>query len=387
MQQKMRRALLTFAAALGVLGLTAAASPGRAPLSADRACTRWRLVASPAPPDADWTALEGVDARSSSNAWAVGWYTNHSPGALTYTQHWDGKAWTYVPSPNGPLTLSDNQLNDVAVVGSADTWGVGFDTRSPDDRDEPLFEHWDGASWSIVDIPARGIGTLYAVGGSSSKDIWAVGQAVLRIGVRHALLFHWDGRSWHAVRPPKRALNGGGLYALAVRGRNDVWAAGAWDWSQFPLALHWNGRSWRVVRLPRSLRGELHGIAMPSRRRGWAVGGAHQSPLAVRWDGRHWKRVRTPRRYTEGDDHLEAVGVLPGGTAWAVGYGTPDFAQMIVQRWNGHRWRNTRFRGLKPGWLNDVSRLTTRDGWAVGARFYFTGSGGYSPLTEHLGRC
>jgi hypothetical protein len=141
----MRGARLILAASLGALALAAAASPARAPLSAQRSCTSWRLVASPTPPNAAWSVLEGVDARSPANASAVGWYTNNGPGELTYAQHWDGTAWTYIPTPNGPPIngYTDNRLNDVAVLGSADAWAVGYDTR-PDERDGPLAEHWDG---------------------------------------------------------------------------------------------------------------------------------------------------------------------------------------------------------------------------------------------------
>ena len=391
-QRTMHGARWIFAASLSALALVVVASAAPAPASMGRSCTRWRLVASPMPPNAEYNVLEGVDTRSSTDAWAVGWYENHDyANQYTYAEHWDGKAWVAVPTPNAPppsKNLPFDRLEDVAVLGSADVWAVGFDNSGPDDLNEPLIEHWDGQTWSIVDVGARAIGTLYAVGGTSSKDVWAVGQRLIRTGVRHAIVFHWDGTSWHEVPVPRLALNGGGLYGLDVRGRNDAWAAGAREWGERPLALHWNGRRWRSVRFPRSIRGELHDIAMPTRTSGWAVG-TQGSPLAVRWNGWRWRVVRAPRKYRESVDQLEAVGVLPGGRAWAVGYGTPggDFNQMIVQRWNGRRWRNTHFQNLKPGWLTDLSRLTPRDGWAVGARFYSTGSGGYAPLTEHFGPC
>src|SRR4051794_2609677 len=291
---------LIVVAGLVAFALAAVASAGPASTSAGASCTRWRSIPSPMPPDAEWTVLEGVYARSATDAWAVGWYENLGyANEYTYAQHWDGKAWTYVPTPNAPPptdSLPFNRLLDVVVVGSADAWAVGYDNSRADYRDEPLAEHWDGRQWSIVEVPARGIGTLYGVDGSSPKDVWAIGQRLIRRGVRHAIVFHWDGTSWRAVRLPKRTRNGGGLYAVDVRSRRDAWAVGTWSWGRRPLVLHWNGRSWRLVRLPRSIKGELDGIAMATRNNGWAVG-TKGSPLAVHWNGRRWKPVRAPQRY------------------------------------------------------------------------------------------
>jgi hypothetical protein len=384
---------LIVVAGLAGLALAVLVSAGPASTSAGDSCTRWRSVPSPKPPDAESTVLEGVDAQSPTDAWAVGWYQNRGyANEYTYAQHWNGKAWAYVTTPNPPPVADSipfNRLHDVVALSSADAWAVGYDNSRADYLEEPLAEHWDGRQWSIVDIPAHGIGRLYGVDGSSSKDVWAVGQWFPRRGARHAIVLHWDGTAWRAVRLPKRARNGGSLYALDVLGRRNAWAVGAWSWGRRPLVLHWNGRKWQLVRLPRAIKGELDGIAMLSPKSGWAVG-TMGSPLAIHWNGRRWKRVPAPQRYPSSEDRLQAVGVLPGGAAWAVGYGKPynEFDQMIVQRWNGRRWRNTEFKGQQGGWLNDVSRLTRRDGWVVGTRFYLIGDdGGYGPLTERLGRC
>ena len=59
-------------------------------------------------------------------------------------EHWNGTAWSVVPSPNvGPvLTLS----HGVAAVSANDVWAVG----SYDVTDKALVEHWDGTAWSVV---------------------------------------------------------------------------------------------------------------------------------------------------------------------------------------------------------------------------------------------
>src|SRR5690348_1956921 len=56
----------------------------------------WVRVASPSPGDHDH--LQAVAATSTTDAWAVGDYDNGQT-AGTLILHWDGAAWTQVPSP------------------------------------------------------------------------------------------------------------------------------------------------------------------------------------------------------------------------------------------------------------------------------------------------
>jgi hypothetical protein len=73
---------------------------------------------------------------SARNAWAVG---NAFPGRALIL-HWDGRAWTRVPSP-GPSCC--DFLNGVAASSACSAWAVGY--RSGINK--ALILHWDGKTW------------------------------------------------------------------------------------------------------------------------------------------------------------------------------------------------------------------------------------------------
>jgi hypothetical protein len=80
-------------------------------------------VASPTVASND--TLTGVAARSATDIWAVGFRQDHG-GAIpidrTLTEHWNGSAWSVVPSPN--VGANDNLLNGVSAT-TGDVWTVG----------------------------------------------------------------------------------------------------------------------------------------------------------------------------------------------------------------------------------------------------------------------
>ena len=68
--------------------------------------------------------VNGVLALGPTNVWAVG--SSYDPVAVSYvtfTEHWDGTAWTVVPSPN-PGQLYD-YLVGMAGFAGGDVWAVG----------------------------------------------------------------------------------------------------------------------------------------------------------------------------------------------------------------------------------------------------------------------
>ena len=63
-----------------------------------------------------------MTAVSPTSAWAVGsFFDSASDGTKTLIQHWDGAAWTIVPSPNAdaPSTLAA-----VDALSANDAWAV-----------------------------------------------------------------------------------------------------------------------------------------------------------------------------------------------------------------------------------------------------------------------
>ena len=60
---------------------------------------------------------------SGNDVWAVGIYWNGFFNPRTLTLHWDGSAWSVVPSPN--VGSDQNWLNGVTGSGN-DVWAVGW---------------------------------------------------------------------------------------------------------------------------------------------------------------------------------------------------------------------------------------------------------------------
>lgn len=73
-------------------------------------------------------SLYGVSATSASDAWAVGYYDISTNQDRSLVLHWDGSAWTQVPSPN-PATLT-NELYGVSAISANDVWAVGDYTNN-----------------------------------------------------------------------------------------------------------------------------------------------------------------------------------------------------------------------------------------------------------------
>ncbi len=283
---------------------------------------RWRLVGRPLPNAAGWS----VSASGENDAWALG---DH------LLEHWNGQDWRDVATAR---FRGSRVLHAIATRGQHDAWVVGERWRGNGKIGKTLAEHWNGKRWSMVATPnpsARGgrhDAILRAVTIRSASDAWAVGYLLTgrRMLASRTLIAHWNGRRWRIVPSPSvRASTGvlnNILFAVSADRSNDAWAVGLYGGEaggyggrgDHALVLHWNGHRWSRAALPvireRSL---LSGVAARGGR-AWAVGDRgvqpRQRPLIERWDGRHWTIARNPRGFD-----LAAVSTPPRGRAWAVG--------------------------------------------------------------------
>ena len=126
-------------------------------------------------------ALGGLAAIAANDVWVVGSQPNGNAEA-TLTAHWDGKAWTVVPSPN--LTTR-NALGSISAISSTDLWAVGCSACGSDIGVDQtiLIEHWDGKQWTISPAPLVGhgdnpggvlafpSGSVYVAGTSSGPKV------------------------------------------------------------------------------------------------------------------------------------------------------------------------------------------------------------------------
>ena len=335
-------------------------------------------------PDGPPTALYGVAAVSASGVWAVGDLRYAYLGGRltrTWTAHWDGAAWSVVPSPTG--ASSSSGLRAVAVLSRRDAWAVGNSGDRAAGWPWTLTEHWDGTAWQVV--PSVDVGpmgnTLQGIAALAPDDVWAVGFAGA-VGYEDTLTEHWDGTAWSVVPSPNGAGPDNALEAVSAVAADDVWAVGSGSPSAggAPQALieHWNGRAWSVVPSPSlgASQSGLHGVAAIGAADVWAVGNADGVTLVEHWAGAAWSVVPSPSRGTSADSLLA---VTAGGPAdvWAVGVGA---LQTLTEHWDGTAWSIV----PSPNIGGDENRLTgvaaesTGAVWAAG----YYGNTGDGTLVE-----
>lgn len=300
--------------------------------------------------------LNGVAVLSSCDAWAVGWIETAPDDLQTLAEHWNGKSWTRVPTPNPPGAVV-SEFSGISAKSAKNIWAVGYD-YSANGPYLTLIEHWNGYSWRMVPSPSPGTAAaLSAVAVSSGATAWAVGSYSGTSNSGLTLILHWDGSAWTQVPSPSPGLPAGAnpadssLSGVAVVSPTSAWAVGGYTkphsylYRVRTLILHWNGRKWKQVPSPNGpvsgfIGNYLSGI---SARAGnaWAVGGYGNGmgprTLTLHWDGREWTRVPSPDPAAAGSpEGLLAVTVTSISGAWAVGY---TGGHTLLLHWNGQRWR------------------------------------------------
>lgn len=272
----------------------------------------WSVVPSPNPAGKTWVVLNGVAAVSANDVWAVGHSGDPSSIPLqTLTMHWDGVSWSIIPSPS-PGTYNGNVLTAVAAVSANDVWAVGwYQSGQYGEEGGALTMHWDGVEWTVIPNPSPW--TLHAVTAIASNDVWAVGEQSL---------LHWDGTAWSIVDYP---LPPGDSYqvfrGVSAVSSNDVWAVGYSQWPYFygylyaPLSYHWDGNTWALVPNAGETNEYFHAVDAVSANDVWAVGDNGQTQL---WNGASWSRIAAP--YPGLGGRFNGVAAASATDIWAVGY-------------------------------------------------------------------
>ncbi len=121
------------------------------------------------------------------------------------------------------------RLEDVVTLGQNDAWAVGW-TGSPSSLDDQsVAMHWDGTAWSIVPTPQPGgdsVDRLLAVDAAAPNDVWATGLYWDAQTHSHSVILHWDGTSWRIARPGPPALTTATLAGCVPDSRSVTVVAG-----------------------------------------------------------------------------------------------------------------------------------------------------------------
>jgi hypothetical protein len=146
--------------------------------------------------------LLGVWGLSSSDVYAVG-YGASGANTIPLIYHFNGSSWT---AGVAGLDLWTNVfLKDVWGSGPSDIYAVG--SGDVGGNTLPVIYHYNGTTWTpsspnLPLPPGWTIGSLDAVWGSGSNDIYAVGSGkITGTSDTLPLLFHYQDGSWSASSP------------------------------------------------------------------------------------------------------------------------------------------------------------------------------------------
>ena len=169
---------------------------------------RWRAV-----PNGCGVPLNGVNVVSATDVWAVGSNT---------TCHFDGNAWSVIPSPQPRPQYNeiDYRLLDVSSAGPDDVWVSGLRVIESGEHLDyaSILEHWDGTAWTLTTVvPGQ---SLHGIEALASNDVWAVGTDGTR-----GLVVHFDGTGWTLVPSPTPG-DSGSLADVEAESTEHLWAVG-----------------------------------------------------------------------------------------------------------------------------------------------------------------
>src|SRR5262249_14149141 len=130
-------------------------------------------------------------------------------------EHWNGTTWSLVPGPPAPgngainlLGLTCPAANSCFAVGSLQT------VQGQKIVAKPVIERWNGSTWSIASNPSPAntlAAELNAISCESPTNCVAVGDYISgnfsspSSIAEHALIQRWDGVSWTNVAVPTPA--------------------------------------------------------------------------------------------------------------------------------------------------------------------------------------
>lgn len=160
---------------------------------------------------------------------AVGQYTDSNDTGGAYIATWTGSAWQRQSTPSG-ASVSD--LDAVLFTSAGDGWALGGEDSQQAGGSEPVALRWTGTGWQTATLP-HPAGRISALGGlsaTSSSDVWAVGYSTAcstsSCGPDKAMIEHFDGASWSLVNAP--SPSGSALLSAINRipGGSRFWAVG-----------------------------------------------------------------------------------------------------------------------------------------------------------------
>ena len=227
----------------------------------------------PSGPGVVGAILSSVSCASASSCMAVGYATDENGNNLTdVVEQWNGSSWTIVPGAatgqafDQLLSVQCLSAGNCWAVGNAGPVSQmsGFLPIFPGAvGDQGLIEHWDGSAWSIVPsvtAPGPNGGYLKGLECVGATDCWASGATTDDTGnASGILMLHWDGATWiDASASVPGSTSPGMLAGISCVSAVQCWAVGSTgsfntrgSGAQLQsMVEYWNGSSWSVQPSP-----------------------------------------------------------------------------------------------------------------------------------------
>lgn len=198
--------------------------------------------------------LAGISADTTSDVWAVGSYQGNLGTTETLIERWQGSTWNIVASPN-PVSDQNSYLIGVDALTTSNAWAIGYNGTNNGDE-APLAEQWNGTSWNIVPFPDPNAAVncgLTSISVENPDNIWAAGNIGWTqsptVGPTGSFLAHWNGTVWTIIHTPTDGLEESSqVNAVQVTGPSAAIAVGALG--NQPLIEQWNGSAWSLLPAP-----------------------------------------------------------------------------------------------------------------------------------------
>ena len=267
--------------------------------------------------------LYDVHAFASDDVWAVGSNPPASTGSAateTLVYHWNGSAWSIVPSAIGCCGSFGSQFYSIDGVSGDDFWAVGY--KANEVAANPFAAHWNGSEWEEYNLPPstgtrNALKDLHVI---ASDDIWALEGVGNGPPVAPRRIFHWDGSSWDIGAPAINSVLYFAAEAIFAFGPSDIWVSSVRASGGQIVMLHWNGSAWEQMNVP-VFAYEFFGNAPDDF---YAVG----NTSVMHWNGAQWSVVATIPGVPEGN--IFDAELAADGTLWCAGNTQPGPASRTL---------------------------------------------------------
>jgi hypothetical protein len=224
----------------------------------------------------------------------------NSRGWSSAVAHYDCRHWTVMPTPN-PGTR-DNYLEGIVARGVDDVWAGGYFVNLGKRAREAnsLTMHWNGKAWSVIPSsnPSGSLDVVWSMGQDDSGVVWALGHYRGSDHHLHSLVLRWSGGRWTTV--PVRGVSLWSAQAIDGPIGGPTWIVGSPNTSSFAIA-RCGAAACGMVDGPTGNEGSAWSVYSPALDDAWAVGvstDGRATPLVDRWDGSSWASVPFPRTST-----------------------------------------------------------------------------------------